>query len=207
LDEALEFNSAALDSLREPLEAGRVSISRSAEVAVFPARFQLVLAANPCPCGLLGVPDRDCRCSIQSIRRYSNRLSGPILDRIDIRLAVRPVGIAAAAGLGASAESSEGAASKVFLARVAARERLEPVGYQLNAHLPGPVLRKRFKPGKSALTDLDRMVSTGRSSMRGYDRCLRLAWTLADLDGATIPTREHIQRAVALRGSDELTVA
>lgn len=204
LDEALEFNSAALDALREPLEAGRVVINRSAGSALFPARFQLVLAANPCPCGLYGVIDRDCKCSIPAIRRYSGRLSGPILDRIDIRLTVQPVSIGAAVGLGGGLVSSETAATAVRAARAAASERLSGTGYLLNSHVPGPVIRRRFKPGQAVVAELDRMLATGRASMRGYDRCLRLAWTLADLDGATTPNREHVQRAVAMRGSDDL---
>lgn len=207
LDEALEFNSSALDSLREPLEGGRVVINRSAGSAQFPARFQMVLAANPCPCGLYGVIDKDCRCSVPNIRRYASRLSGPILDRIDIRIVVQPVSISAAAGLAPDGLDTATAFGRVEVARAAARLRLASAGYSLNAHVPGPILRRKFKPATSVMKDLDRMLALGRASMRGYDRCLRLAWTLADLDGATSPTREHIHRAVALRGSDELMAA
>ncbi|MFM7030764.1 MAG: YifB family Mg chelatase-like AAA ATPase [Micrococcales bacterium] len=207
LDEALEFSGTTLDGLREPLESGRVQVNRTGGFAVFPARFQLALAANPCPCGMLGVIGKECRCSYPAIRRYVNRLSGPILDRIDIRLAIRPVSIATAAGLGASAIDSATAAQRVLQARSAAAERLAVHGVELNAHLPGPTLRKHFKPQPRVLRELDRMLAAGRASMRGYDRCLRLAWTLADLDGSVSPKIEHVQAAVALRGTDDLAVA
>jgi len=207
LDEALEFHGATLDGLREPLESGKVQVHRAAGSARFPARFQLVLAANPCPCGMLGVSGRECKCTVPSIRRYSSRLSGPILDRIDIRLAIKPVSIAAAAGLSEAGANSATAAARVLAARQASAARLKSYGVQLNAHIPGPVLRKDFKPSPRVLRELDRMLAAGRASMRGYDRCLRLAWTLADLDGATSPSLEHIQAAVSLRGTDDLAGA
>ena len=204
LDEALEFQSNVLDSLREPLESGSVLLNRTAGSARYPARFQLVLAANPCPCGNHGSLKQACRCSQVTIRRYAGRLSGPILDRIDIRMSIRPVSIAASVGLGGPLMTSEQARHKVAEARAAARARLRSYGVELNAHLAGPVLRKFLKPKQKATRELDLMVASGRTSMRGYDRCLRLAWTLADLEGADSPTGEHVQRAVSLRGSDEL---
>jgi len=202
LDEALEFQSSVIDSLREPLESGRVVINRSAGVARFPARFQLVLAANPCPCGNFNVTGKLCTCSPQMVRRYANRLSGPIMDRIDIRLPVHPARISEVAGLGAPSTTSAEAAARVRLARETARDRLAPHGVTLNAHLPGPLIRKYLRLSPKATSDLDKLVAKGVISMRGYDRCLRLAWTLADLDGVGRPTGEHVQRAVVLRGAD-----
>ena len=207
LDEALEFRLGALDSLREPLEHGRIVINRTAGSAIYPARFQLVLAANPCPCGYLGVPGKDCRCSVTSIRRYSSRLSGPVFDRIDIRLAVNPVGLSLTAGMAQAAMGSQQALAKVTVARAAASERFSKFGYRLNSHVPGQLLRRQFKIGHAASRELDQLLHGGRSSMRGYDRCLRLAWTLADLDGLTVPGREQVQRAVALRGADDRLAA
>lgn len=204
LDEALEFRLGALDSLREPLENGRVVINRSGGSAVFPAAFQLILAANPCPCGFLGVVGKNCRCTPVSIRRYCARLSGPVFDRIDIRLPVRPVGLSAGAGIAAPSMSSAQALIKVTEARGAAAERFKKFGFRLNAQVPGQLLRRNFKLGGNANRELDLLLRGGRSSMRGYDRCLRLAWTLADLDGATLPNLSHVQRAVSLRGADDL---
>ena len=204
LDEALEFHSGALDALREPLESGRVTINRSAGSAVFPARFQLLLAANPCPCGMLGVPNKQCTCNVPAIRRYSNRLSGPILDRIDIRLSVRPVSLASSAGVAKPFTTSAKAASQVAEARDASAARFSKAGYRLNAQLSSQDLRKTFKPAIGAIKDLDRLLSLGKTTMRGYDRCLRLAWTIADLEGHTAPSRDDILRAISLRGSDQL---
>lgn len=207
LDEALEFHSGALDALREPLESGRVTINRSAGSAIFPARFQLLLAANPCPCGMLGVPNKQCTCNVPAIRRYANRLSGPILDRIDIRLSVRPVSLATSAGLTKPFTSSKKAAIAVKQARQTAVERYSNRPHQLNALLSAQDLRRRFKPPAVALRELDRLLGLGKTSMRGYDRCLRLSWTIADLEGHTTPTREDILRAISLRGSEQLVGA
>lgn len=207
LDEALEFQSNVLEGLREPLESGSVLINRTSGSARYPAKFQLVLAANPCPCGLKGNKKATCKCNPLVIRRYSSRLSGPILDRIDIRLNVQSASISALAGIGKPLTSTEIAAKSVAEARAAAAERLIPHGVVLNAHLSGPLLRKHFHPGKQAMKQLDSLAGQARLSMRGYDRCLRLAWTLADLDGATTPNHEHVARAVALRGTDSLVAS
>jgi len=204
LDEALEFHGHSLDSLREPLESGRVLINRSGGSAVFPAKFQLVLAANPCPCGLSGLADRDCTCTAMAIRRYTNRLSGPVLDRIDIRLNIKPVSLGANLGLFDVGPSTTQALTRVAAARLASAERLDSFGYRLNSEVPGPLLRGRLGIGEKALKDLNRMLVTGKTSMRGYDRCLRLAWTIADLEGQQKPGVDQVRIAVSLRGSDNL---
>lgn len=204
LDEALEFQGHSLDSLREPLESGKVLINRSGGSATFPAKFQLVLAANPCPCGLSGLADRDCTCSAMAIRRYTNRLSGPVLDRIDIRLAIKPVSLGANLGLFDVGPTSAEALARVVRAREAASDRLSSFGYRLNSEVPGPVLRGRLGIGAKALKDLDRMLMAGKTSMRGYDRCLRLAWTIADLEGVKLPGPDQVRIAVSLRGTDNL---
>ena len=202
LDEALEFQAPALEALREPLESGRVSIHRAAGTAQFPARFQLVLAANPCSCGFSGSLVKPCSCTFTSRRRYLSRLSGPIFDRIDIRLRIQPVRISQARGLEPAGENSAQAQARVISARAAAGERLKPFGIKLNSQLPSQFLRVRFHPGKTATRLLDKALSTGATSMRGYDRCLRLAWTIADLEGASVPNQDHVALAALLRGSD-----
>lgn len=205
LDEALEFSAQTLDGLREPLEAGKVVISRSAGSATFPARFQLALAANPCPCGRAGSLTHDCRCNDMVRRRYLGRLSGPILDRIDIRIKVKPVKLSSQLGLNDPAVTSAEAAVKVQAAREAATARLSSHGYHLNSEVPGHFLRANFKLGLGVQRELDSLLAKGKTSMRGYDRCLRLAWTIADLAGATVPTNDHLHQALVLRGTDDLS--
>ncbi len=203
LDEALEFQASALESLREPLESGRVVIHRSAGSAVFPARFQLVLASNPCPCGFFGSVKRDCSCSVIVRRRYESKISGPLYDRIDIRLNIAAVSLSANLGMAGQAPTSDAARARIEAARAMAKDRLRGLPYQLNAQVPGTLLRGRLSPGKQAMRLLDRHLHSGKTSMRGFDRCLRLAWTIADLEGATTPSAEHIAQALLLRGSDE----
>ncbi len=201
LDEAPEFSPAVLDALRQPLESGVISIHRANAVAHFPARFQLVIAANPCPCGQYGAPDSECSCAPMSRRRYLGRLSGPLLDRIDIQLRIARI-TAAALRLGDDLprRSSADARACVIEARHAARERLAATPWRLNSEVPGAWLRapgRRLGPSTTAA--IDRALERGGLTMRGYDRVLRLGWTIADLDGAVRPNAEHIGRALYLR--------
>lgn len=202
LDEAPEFPSAVLDVLRQPLESGSISIHRANAVASFPARFQLVIAANPCPCGNHGVKDADCTCSPMARRRYLARISGPLLDRIDLQVDVPRV---TAAALRVAQErpglSSSDARARVVAARAAAGERLRGTPWRTNSEMPGPWLRGagRLHPGGRATVALDRALERGGITMRGYDRVLKTSWTIADLEGAAVPTREHVGRALFLR--------
>ena len=199
LDEAPEFSAAVLDCLRQPLESGTVSIHRASGVARFPASFQLVLAANPCPCGQYGASDTACACAPHARRRYLARLSGPLMDRIDIQLTLRR---ATSAGLreGRGALTTIEARERVVAARAAARSRLAGTPWTGNAQLPGRWLREaRRRSAPSATAALDRALERGAITMRGYDRVLRLAWTIADLDGTTSPGADEIGRALYLR--------
>ena len=202
LDEAPEFPSAVLDVLRQPLESGSISIHRANAVASFPARFQLVIAANPCPCGNHGVKDAECTCTPMARRRYLGRISGPLLDRIDLQVNVPRI---TAAALRLAQErpglSSADARARVVEARAAAGQRLRGTPWRTNAEMPGPWLRGagRLHPGGRATAALDRALERGGITMRGYDRVLKTAWTIADLDGAAAPTREHVGRALFLR--------
>ncbi|GAA1000075.1 magnesium chelatase family protein [Subtercola frigoramans] len=203
LDEAPEFATNVLDCLRQPLESGVISIHRANAVARFPGRFQLVLAANPCPCGQYGAIDSTCTCTPNTRRRYLARLSGPLLDRIDIQVQVRRV---TAAELRLSADkqrlTTELARGQVNQARVAAADRLTSTPWRLNSEVSGAWLRagpRKLSP--AALTSLDRALERGGITMRGYDRILRVAWTLADLDGFDHPGSDHIGRALYLRRS------
>jgi magnesium chelatase family protein len=205
LDEAPEFQKPVLEALRQPLESGEVVIHRSGGAAKFPAKFQLILAANPCPCGHGYGTGRQCRCSDQVRTRYLGKLSGPLLDRVDIRLAISP---ATKAKLAASRGGTEGSASSAELrelvtaARNRAKLRLAGTPWSTNAHVPGSYLRKHFSIPVSSLEKLERALLMGRLSMRGYDRCLRLAWTSSDLAGTEYPNQFDVSRAMYLRGPE-----
>lgn len=198
LDEAPEFSGAVLDALRQPLETGEITIHRARTVARFPARFQLVLAANPCPCGNGG--NDDCTCTPIMRRRYLGRLSGPLLDRIDLHLTVRRVGVAQMTDGAPGAMTTAAARARVSAARRHARDRWGGEGWSLTALVPGPTLRSpRWRLAATDRAALDRALERGSITMRGYDRVLRVAWTLADLEGANRPTADHLGRALYLR--------
>jgi magnesium chelatase family protein len=205
LDEAPEFQKPVLEALRQPLESGEVIIHRSGGAAKFPAKFQLILAANPCPCGHGFGSGRHCRCSDQIRTRYLAKLSGPLLDRVDIRLSISP---ASKAKLAASRSGSEGSLSsaelreRIILARGKAKIRLAGTPWSVNAQVPGSYLRKHFPLPAASLEKLERALLLGRLSMRGYDRCLRLAWTTSDLAGTECPTASDVSQAMYLRGPD-----
>jgi len=209
LDEAPEFQRPVLESLRQPLESGEVQINRSAGIARFPAKFQLVMAANPCPCGNFSGKGRTCVCSPAARIAYAGKLSGPLLDRIDIRLRLQPANSAqiALAQMGAT-QLGRGSAeirSQVVEARRRAAKRLIDTPWQINAQVPGSYLRKKLKLDSRVTGTLDQAVDRGVMSMRGYDRCLRLAWTSADLAGRQTINKDDISRAVLLRGIEGAT--
>jgi magnesium chelatase family protein len=198
LDEAPEFPRAVLDTLRQPLERGSVTISRAAGAVTFPCRAQLVLAANPCPCAT-AAGDSACTCSALERRRYRSRLSGPLLDRIDLRVDLPPVTRAAwLDGLGAP-EPTATVAARVTAARAAAAERLRGTGLTLNAQVPGRLLRERWTVPRAALGLAERALERGALSVRGFDRVLRVAWTLSDLAGRTVPGSDEVAEALGMR--------
>ncbi len=199
MDEAPEFDMRVLDALRQPLEVGELVIHRAGGTARYPARFQLVLAANPCPCGHASGKGVDCTCTPMARRRYLHRLSGPLLDRIDLQVQVQPV-TRAAMDSDLAAEGTAVVAARVAAARQAQRERWAGTGWRLNSQVPGRDLRRgrwRLAPGVTRV--LDRGVERGTLSVRGYDRTLRCAWTLADLAGLTSPGMDDVGRAYLLR--------
>lgn len=200
LDETPEFSSVVLDALRQPLESGTLTIARASGSAQFPARFQLIMAANPCPCGQFGVRDGECTCTPMTRRRYLGRLSGPLMDRIDIQLRVERVSSIALSCAEGSYRSSEQARGHVVEARSRALERLRQTPWRTNAAVPGSFLRSgALRLSHNTTKALDRALERGQFTMRGYDRVLRVAWTVADTEGADRPTAEHIARAVYLR--------
>jgi magnesium chelatase family protein len=202
LDEAPEFPSPALEALRTPLESGEIVLGRS-EIAVrYPARFQLVLAANPCPCGLASTPSSKCTCTPMAIRRYAGRLSGPILDRIDLKAQILPLRRSLVGFDPLEPESSQSVAERVQLARNRQAARLQDTPWLTNAEVPGRYLRKELPlPGGMEL--LERAQTSGGLSARGLDKVLKIAWTIADLAGVGRPQRDHLAVALGLRQGEE----
>lgn len=203
LDEISEFARDALESLRLPLEDGRVAIVRGQQAAVFPTRCMLVAATNPCPCGHAGT-DR-CRCTDPEKQRYRRRLSGPLLDRIDIVVHVsRPSSEALG---GPPTASSAEARARVLAARERQLARLGDTGLVCNAQMTGALLRRHVRLDAGARRVLDDAYGREDLSARGYERILRLARTLADLDGRDGVARDDVLRATALWNRAPMTVA
>ncbi|GAA1168886.1 YifB family Mg chelatase-like AAA ATPase [Ornithinimicrobium humiphilum] len=203
LDEAPEFRRDVLDGLRQPLESGEVVIARADRHVRLPARFQLVLAANPCPCG-----GGNGRCICPPARRagYLSRLSGPLLDRVDIKVAVQPVARADLAG--GPGEHTEVVAARVRRARERQARRWRGQPWGVNAQAPGSALRQG--PWQLAAADrrpLDDALDRGTLTLRGLDRCLRVAWTLADLEGVERPRYPHVRHALHMREAEGVKAA
>lgn len=199
LDEAPLLSASALDALRQPLEDGEIRLRRSGGETIFPARVQLVLAANPCPCAK-PAGDQHCECSALVRRRYLGRLSGPLLDRVDLQVTLEPVGAASLLDDLAACEPSEVVAKRVAAARSAATHRWAALGRLCNATVPGPALRRPpFRLPRSVSQTLVRALDHGVLSARGYDRVIRVAWTMADLEGRDRPTVEDLAEALQMR--------
>jgi magnesium chelatase family protein len=198
LDELPEFPRAALEALREPLETGHITISRAARRAEFPARFQLVAAMNPCPCGYLGSSLRSCRCSPDQVARYQGRLSGPLLDRIDLRLDVPRVPPRDRRAK-RSSESSAEVRARVIAARARQVARLAGTGVYANAHMTSRHLRRYCRLEPAATAKLDRAYDQMRLSARGADRVVKVARTIADLAGAEVISAVHLAESLSYR--------
>ena len=219
LDELTEFDRRTLDMLREPLETGHITISRAGNQAHFPAACQLVSAMNPCPCGYAGDPSGRCRCTESIVQRYQAKLSGPLLDRIDMRMtltALTPQELLAGKARGVPRGSRHSArsandrthdgerdrreCSAAVRARVlAARRRQWSRQGCANAQLDATQLDEHCQLDESGRTLLGRAMHRFQWSARGHHRVLRLARTIADLDGATMPQANHVAEAVQYR--------
>lgn len=194
LDELAEWNRYTLEVLRQPLESGTVTVSRAARQAEFPARFQLVAAMNPCPCGWAGDPSARCTCSLEAVQRYRGKLSGPLLDRIDLQLALprlppeelRP-------------ESPRGEATATVRARVLAARAIQATRGVLNARLTQAQTERHCALAAKDRQMLERAVATLQLSARSLHRILRVARTIADLEGADALTGVHLAEAIGYR--------
>jgi magnesium chelatase family protein len=195
LDECAEISVGALEALRTPLEDGLIRLARRDGVACYPARFQLVLAANLCPCA--PADPQDCVCPAATKRRYLGKLSGPLLDRVDLRVQMHAVRAGAFATV--DGESSAQVRQRVAQARDTAAARWRPYGFSTNAEVSGTLLRRKFRPASLAMDPLRRAVERGLLSVRGLDRTLRVAWSLADLAGRTSPGLDEVAAALSFR--------
>jgi magnesium chelatase family protein len=200
LDEAAEFSTALLQNLREPMEEGSITIARAGTSMRFPARFQLVLAMNPCPCGNLGRKQATCFCSALEISRYWRKLGGALLDRVDLRIPLEPVRFEDMTGSGASdAGNSTEVARRVAEAIRMQRVRYKDFSFSRNAHIP-PGLIDRFCPldleGRAALQDSAEQFSL---SSRAFHSILKVARTIADLEAWKRISKDHLLEAVQYR--------
>lgn len=195
MDEAPECPAHLLEALRTPLEEGEVRLARADGSVRYPARFQLVMAANPCPCA--PAHDRDCICPSSVRRRYLARLSGPLLDRVDLRAKLAP--LVALSPVDRPSESTATVRARVAAARAAAAARWAEHGWSTNAEVPGPTLRGPFRLPRSVVSPLDAGLRRGELTARGADRALRVAWTIADLAGKDRPDASMVDRAIAFK--------
>jgi magnesium chelatase family protein len=201
LDELPEFRRHVLDALRQPLEDGEVCLVRAARAVSYPAMFMLVAAMNPCPCGHLGDSRRACRCTLHEQLRYRRRISGPLLDRVDLHVDV-PAVPCAALPLAGGGEGSAAVRERVARARAVQAERAGPRGPRLNARLKGAALRRACALNDRGRALLLRAVDRLGLSARGHDRILKVARTIADLDGRQAIAPQHLAEAVQYRALD-----
>ncbi len=202
LDELAEFSTRTLESLRQPLEAGTIAVTRGQRTFVYPARFMLVAATNPCPCG---AGDRRCRCSATEVARYERRLSGPLLDRFDMHCRVdRPTPAEVESGPVTDSASVRG---RVELARERQARRYETIDAHCNGQMDGARTRRFLDPPDAVRLQLGEAYRNGALSLRGYDRALRVARTIADLDDRATIDEADMAEALAFRAIDMTSVA
>jgi magnesium chelatase family protein len=203
LDELPEFDRRVLEALRQPLEEGRVTIARSARTSSFPARFMLVAAMNPCPCGFLGDRRRACRCSDPQIQRYASRISGPLRDRIDLVVEVPAIGSSVRNDRSADdCETSAAIRGRVIAARQRQQVRFGSLSQRLNRQLEGGELSEYCRLDARSTHVLDAAIQKFCLSARGCDRVLRASRTIADLADSPCITTEHVAEALQYRFSE-----
>jgi magnesium chelatase family protein len=209
LDEFPLFAVDIIESLRQPLEHGEVTIARGDEVATFPARTMVVLASNPCPCGDYHPDVRESRCVCSEVRRrsYRERVSGPVTDRIDITRHISPLKPYELHDPLARPESTAEVRARVEAARARQAQRYAGTDWRVNADVPGPELTARWPLPVAGQQLLDDHLRAGRITRRGAARAHRVAWTVADLRGEPAPDRGCVEVAVRLRAGEPLPVA
>ena len=202
LDELPEFQRNVLEVMRQPLEDGQVTISRAALSVCFPSRFMLAAAMNPCPCGFFGDPTRECHCTPMQIQRYVSKISGPLLDRIDIHVEVPAVKYKELRGNG-HVEPSETVRERVIRAReIQLRRYASEKGVYANSQMPPKLIRKHCEIGAEGEKPLENAIQRLGLSARAHDRILKVARTIADLDSAEDIEPRHIGEAIQYRTLD-----
>lgn len=201
LDELPEFSRTALETLRQPLEDREITISRAKYTATLPCSFMLVAAMNPCPCGYYNHPTRECQCSPAQIQKYMNRISGPLLDRIDLQISVAPLSVSELTKA-APGESSEQIRARVVQARAVQTERYAREGIHCNAQMTHSLIERYAMPDSEGAATLSRAMERLDLSARAYDRILKVARTIADLAASPQVRSEHIKEAVNYRNLD-----
>lgn len=204
LDELSEFPRSSLEVLREPLESWQVTVARARETARFPARFTLIAASNPCPCGFLGHPDRQCSCSPLQVQRYRSKISGPLLDRIDLHVQLLPVRYSSWAAP-CEGESSGDIRERVVAARKIQAERFAGAAVPANAFMRAAHIRQHcaLPPGGSDV--MEAAMNRLGLSARSLDKVLKISRTMADLEGSARIKKEHLTEAIQYRGFDRAT--
>ena len=206
LDELVEFSRAALETMRQPLEEGTVTISRAAGAFVYPARFALVASMNPCPCGFRGTRENDCRCDDAAVAKYVGKLSSPLLDRIDLHVDVARVAFDEMLS-SARGESSDAIRERVLRARAIQAKRFAASPYRSNAGIAGADVRRWCALDDAAKSLLRAATAKGHLSARALDRIARVARTIADLGGAHAIGVHHVAEAIGYRALERLGTA
>ncbi len=201
LDELPEFRRNVLEALRQPLEEGRVTVSRAAMSLTFPSRFMLVASMNPCPCGHYGNPHHGCTCTIPQIQRYRSRVSGPLLDRIDIHIEVPAIRSREMMG-GDGGEPSAGIRERVDRARAVQEERFEGRRTHANAGMGPRLVKEHCAPDAEGRALLERAMDRLGFSARAFTKVLKVARTIADLEGSAAVRAPHIAEAIQYRSLD-----
>jgi magnesium chelatase family protein len=206
LDEFAEFRRDALEVLRQPLEDKQITVSRAKSSLLFPASFMLIAAMNPCPCGNLGNREKQCVCSAYQVQKYRNKISGPLLDRIDIHIEVPALKVSELAAVSSSGESSAAIRQRVIKARQVQQERFKGSKIYTNAQMQVKEIKKYCVLDEQARETLKIAIEKLNFSARAYDRILKVARTIADLSQSDIIKTPHIAEAVQYRALDRQAV-
>lgn len=202
LDELPEFKRTALEVLRQPMESRKVTISRAKISVDYPADFMLISSMNPCPCGFYNHPDKECVCSVGARKRYLNKISGPLLDRIDLHVEVTPVSYEELSKLEYTSETSRDIRQRVMRAREIQRIRFENKGISNNSQMPSRIARTICKLDDEGTTMLKNAMEKLQLSARAYDRILKVSRTIADLDESNDIKSYHLAQAINFRNLD-----